>query len=570
MLKRVLTWFVPYWRRSRKLIGVVFGLTLLGIVTRTLYPVIFKFIIDTIDPLAPTADEDRARYWIMVLLATGILRELTQAFLPSTRNWLNQSNAMNIRLHHAGTVMRKRHGFFARFQTGDLVTRLTDDIDQMDKLGWYSGSGVFRPIEAVITLVFSLSVMFILHWQLTLAATLVLPLVIWALSRTETLQHKRYLERQKRTSETVEALESAFAGIRIISGFGMQRAQKKLVDGVLVQRELAEKRVIVLHAVIEGLFSIANQAGLIVVLFLGGWLVLKDPGFTLGDFYAFVAYLSGLTMPLWTISWFFVSSNVADTSIERLREIADEEERREGTQTMADGKPALELRNLSFAYQGKQPLLSDVSFRVSPGETVALVGPVGCGKTTLLDCAVGLIEPDKGQVLLGEQSLTDLQDKARADALGYAPQEPRLFSGTVSENVSLGRATVDDDAVALALQTAQISGEVSADETVAQAGKDLSGGQRGRISVARAIAGKPSILVLDDVTSALDARTEQAFWAMLRRDLPEAAILVSTHREVTAQRADRVLWLQDGVILHEGCHEDLLDEPGYQRLFAMD
>ena len=146
-----------------------------------------------------------------------------------------------------------------------------------------------------------------------------------------------------------------------------------------------------------------------------------------------------------------------------------------------------------------------------------------------------------------------------------------LFSGTVGENVTLGRESVADEVVRRAMEAASLGGEVGPDREVGQGGRGLSGGQRGRVSIARALAGAPTVLVLDDVTSALDASTEKRFWDRIRVLLPDAGILVSTHRQATAQRADRVLWLQDGVILREGTHENLLaEQPGYQRLFAVE
>ncbi len=215
-------------------------------------------------------------------------------------------------------------------------------------------------------------------------------------------------------------------------------------------------------------------------------------------------------------------------------------------------------------------MLRGVDFTLRPGETVALVGPVGSGKSTLLECAVGLLEPDEGSIRLGtEQEILALDPADRARRIAYAPQEPLLFSGRVDMNVSLDRDEVSENDVLRSMRTARLDHEVPPDKEVAQAGRGLSGGQRARVSIARALAGRPDVLVLDDVTSALDARTEQLFWDHVRAQLPDAGILVSTHREITAQRADRVLWLEDGVVAHEGSHKELLGEhDGYRRLFA--
>ncbi|MCP4547009.1 MAG: ABC transporter ATP-binding protein [bacterium] len=592
MLANVFRWFSPYWNRIKGTLGVLFVLTLLGIATRTLYPLIFKFIIDSLAGANPAEssnpvmsniarwvesimplESSSARTWVLVLLFMGAMRSIVQAVLPSTRALGNLKLAKGIRVEILRRVLRKRHGFFQRFMPGDLVTRLTDDIDQFDKLSWFACSGVFRPIEAGLTLAFSLAIMFTLHWKLTLASTLPLPFIVWILSKTETLQHKRYAERQKATSKTVETLESAFSGSRIVMGFNMEGAQEQLFDEVLNEREEAEKRVVTLRAILEGFFSIMNQIGLVVVLFLGGWFVVNDPKFTIGDFYAFVAYLSNLTMPIWTISYFFVSTNLANASVKRMQEIEKEEEREPGEGKVAESHPVLQVDDVLFSYEDNTgaPLLNGINLIVRPGETVALVGPVGCGKSTLLECAVGLLEPTAGEVRLGAgQSLTSLSDDDRAGWVGYAPQEPLLFAGDVDMNVHLDREGITANTVQRSLRTACLSEEVPGDKEVAQAGKGLSGGQRARVALARALAGSPAILVLDDVTSALDAHTEKVFWDHVRSQLPDAGILVSTHREATAQRAERVLWLEGGIILHEGTHNQLLEEqPGYQKLFAL-
>ena len=570
MLARVLRWYRPYWSRVRGTLGLVFVLTVFGIATRTLYPLIFKFLIDA---LTEGHELSGVRYWVLVLLGVGLMRTLTQAFLPSTRAMLNLKVALGIRLKQLGGVLRKRQEFFHDYQPGDLVARLTDDIDSSDKLSWYGGSGVFRPIEAFLTLVFSLAVMFSLHWQLTLASTLPLPFVVWMMSRTEGLQHRLFQERQRATSATVETLESAFSGSRIAVGFGMEKAQAGLMDRVLQKRELAEKRVVSMQAIFEGLFAIMNQIGLVIVLFLGGYFVLTKRGLSLGDFYAFVAYLSGLTMPLWTISWFFVSTNVADTSINRMKEMEREPERSPGVETLTERHPGLRVRDLGFGYPGDPSggVLRGVNLHVRPGETVALVGSVGCGKSTLLECAVGILDPQGGSVELGGRPVVRLTDDERAARIGYAPQEPLLFAGNVGLNVTLGRESIGEATVYRSLRTAQLSRELGVEQEVSPGGKGLSGGQRARVAVARTLAGIPDLLVLDDVTSALDARTESRFWEHLRGQLPDAGILVSTHREATAQQADRVLWLEDGKIQHEGTHASLLAEHReYQRLFAMD
>jgi ATP-binding cassette subfamily B multidrug efflux pump len=563
-LKSVMRWFAPYWREYRHRLGLVLLLTLLAVAVRTLYPLLFKFVLDSlVDPTGPLS----VRGWVLALLGAGILQQTIHWLLPVSRARTNLDLGMAIRGRMLGTILRKRPDFYTRYRSGDLVTRLTDDIDTEDKLHWYACSGVMRPVEAGLVLVFSLGVMLTLDWRLTLLATLPLPLVVWALSRTEHIQHRYYAERQLRTSQTVNVLESAYSGVRIVLSFVAEKAQSGLLDRVLKEREASEKNVLTVRALLEALGALMNQIGVIVVLFAGGYFLMKGR-ITLGDFYAFVTYLSSLTEPLWTISWFFVSTTLVGTSVKRMEELEEAPERQIGTREPGH-TGILELKDLGFAWVDGQPVLSGIGLAVQRGEMVALVGPVGCGKSTLLDLAAGLLPPSAGQVTLDGVPVNELESTRRSGWLGYVPQENLLFSGTVAENVSMDREGIDAERVRQSLRTACVLDEFPPEREIAQGGVGLSGGQRARVAIARALAAKPDILLLDDVTSALDASTEQRFWLHLRRWLPDTGVLVSTHREATARVADRVLWLDHGRILHSGRHEDLLRaHPDYMELFA--
>jgi len=565
MLGKVLRWFRPYWRKQRKGMALVLLLTALGVAASTTYPLIFKFVLDS---LVDQGDPLSARQWVLALLGAGVLQQILQWLLPVSRAAQNLGNALEIRLTLFRRVLRKTAAFFARFRSGDLVTRLTDDIDVEDKLAWYSCSGVFRPVEAILRLGFSLAVMMTLDWRLTLLAVAPLPLVVWLMTRTEHLQERHYTERQKRTSETVDVLESAFSGVRIILSYAAERAQEALFARALERRVHSEKNVLTLRAVLEGLGSLLNQSGVIIVLFAGGHFLMKGQ-ITLGDFYAFVAYLGSLTGPLWTISWFFVSTNVVSSSVDRMVQVEEMPERPEGRVRPAAGRE-LRLEGLRFAWQpDAAPLLDGVDLVLRRGETVAVVGPVGCGKTTLLELAVGIQEPSAGRVRLDAVPVADLAPAVRGRRIGWVPQENLLFSGEVRENVALAREGVDEAAGAAALRVACVADEFPPERRIEQGGVGLSGGQRGRVALARALAARPDFLLLDDATSALDAITERRFWEELRAGLPATGVLVATHREATARVADRVLWLEGGRLIHEGRHDELLArEPGYRELFA--
>ncbi|MCF7796753.1 MAG: ABC transporter ATP-binding protein/permease [Lentisphaeria bacterium] len=569
MLRVVLKWFVGYWRRQWRGMLALFLLTTVGIALRSLYPYVFKYVIDS---LTEGVDFTRVRTWILVILGLGIAREITQWLLPSTRYFLNLKFGQAIRLDHFDSILRKNHRFFNRFRSGDLITRLTDDIDGDLKLSWFSASGVMRPVEATLTLLFSIILMATLHWQLTLLAILPLPLIVWIMTKTEHWQARAYSERQKATSDTVDVLESVFAGIRIVIGYATEQAQTKIFHRTLGERKIKEERVVFVRSLLESLGSVINQVGLVIVLFAGGWLVIQK-SISIGDFYAFVAYLTAITEPIWTISWFFVSSKLAETSVQRLKELKSGDNLVMGTrepEEIRDEETVLTFENVHFAFPGTGvPILEGVDLTLQPGEIVAVVGAVGSGKSTLLQLAGGLLTPDEGRIEFQQVPVHDLTPEVRARMIGFVPQEVILFSGSVAENITMGREHIEPVHMASASRTSVLENEVSPEKMVEQGGVGLSGGQRARTAIARALAGNPRMLLLDDVTAALDLTTERHFWQHLRSDYPEVAVLVTTHREATAYASRRVLWLEKGRIRAVGQHRELLKKfEEYRFLFA--
>ncbi len=565
-MKKVLRWFWPFWKNRRKGMLSVILVTVLAILVKTLYPFIFKFVIDSLEG---EIDLQNVRHWVFIILGLGIVQQITQWLLPVMRYMHNLLLAQDVRLQYFETIIGKDYTFFNKFRTGDLITRLTDDIDGDLKLSWYSCSGVMRPIEAGLALLFSIALMMTLSWKLTIIAMIPLPVVIWIMAKTEHVQSRAYKKRQQLTSETTEVLESAFSGIRIVVGYVTEKAQYRLFENSMKKRVKAEEDVVFIRSVLESLGGLINQVGLVVVLFAGGYFVIRE-WISLGDFYAFVAYLSGMTETIWTISWFLVSTKLAEASLDRMIELEGSAPVIKGQINIRPKSAKLKFENIDFGYNKEnKPVLQKINFSILPAETVALVGSVGSGKTTILNIAAGTVDPDRGDVWLDQVKLFDLCPALRSQLVGFVPQEVILFSGTVAENISMGRTGVEDSVINRALFNSVAAAEFSGQKEIKQGGVGLSGGQRARVAVARAIAHKPVILLMDDVTSALDAATEKELWQRLREDLPDSSILVTTHREATAKIADRVLWLKDGKIIKEGSHQHLMEKyRGYQRLFA--
>ena len=567
--KHVLGWYLPYWKqRWQGMLGLIL-VTIISIALSTAYPVIFKYVIDA---LVAQEAPSQVRVFVWLILAVGIARTLTRWVLPSSRYVMNLMLGKDVKLFHFDNLLKKDPVFFECFRSGDLITRFSDDIDGDMKLSWFAASGVMRPIEAIFTLLFSIGVMMSLNWKLTLLAVSPLPLIVWAMSSTEHLQHKAYTRRQETISLTNNILESAFSGIRIVIGFVMEAAQEKLFRVNMEERKNAEERVVFIRSILESIGSLINQVGLVIILFVGGYYVIQKI-ISLGDFYAFIAYMTGITEPIWTISWFFVSLKMSESSIDRLEEIEGSRNRKERAQSLDPASARaldLEIQNLSFKFADEeQAVISGVNFRAHAGEKVGIVGEVGAGKTVLLKMISGWISPTRGCISLNQKNLEDINDAARAGNIAYVPQDIELFSGTVAENITMGRP--EKRPLAEILRAAVIDSELNPEKLLEQGGVGLSGGQRARVALARAFFGDTPIYIFDDVTSALDLNTEKILWRNMERDYSHALFLVATHREATAAEMDRVVWIKEGRIYCEGTHEQLLNEhPDYRLLFAQE
>jgi len=562
--KHVLGWFAPYWRKRWKGITLVMTITVLSIALSTAYPIIFKYVIDSLSAGSETED---VQFYVWIILLVGLARTLTRWVLPQVGLVIILFLGLDIKLFHFENLLRKDPAFFNEYRSGDIITRFSDDIDGDVKLAWFANSGIMRPIEASFTLLFSIGVMMTLHWKLTLLAVSPLPLIVWAMSKTEHKQHQAYKRRQETISQTNNILESAFSGIRTVIGFVMEKAQESLFKSNMEERKAAEERVVYIRSFLESLGSVINQVGLVIILFLGGYYVIHGE-ISLGDFYAFIAYMTGITEPIWTISWFFVSLKMAESSVDRLEEIEAFENKPVHNEKVEHPIHTLSIRALHYRFPGdNEDIISAIDFEASPGEKIGIVGEVGSGKTVLLKLISGWFIPSSGSVNLNGSRLSQLSDASRARSIGYVPQDIELFSGTVTENITMGREAIKSlDSI---IQTAVIGEELDMEKVLEQGGVGLSGGQRARVALARAFYGDTPVYIFDDVTSALDLNTEKVLWQNINTDYREALFLVATHREATAAEMDRVIWIKNGQIHQEGQHADLLRlHPEYRSLFA--
>jgi ATP-binding cassette subfamily B protein len=304
----------------------------------------------------------------------------------------------------------------------------------------------------------------------------------------------------------------------------------------------------------------------VIVLAAGGFMVINS-GLSLGKLVAFVYYVFFLVFPMFDIGQFLVSSRRAAVSIDRLVELEKVKPMVADCGTrVCDGSLTGELtfENVELSLEGSDRRIIDgVSLRIRPGETVAFVGKVGSGKTWLVNMIPRLVDPTGGSIKLDGYDLREFRLEDLRRSIGYVPQEPVLYSDTVKSNILLGRENVSDAVIDWAIDVSQLSDEIETfpdgiNTEIGTRGMMISGGQKQRLALARALAGKPKILILDDCTSALDSSTETALWDRLHKVMPDMTAILITHRPDSLERADMVYVLEDGRVLEFGTHTDLM------------
>jgi ATP-binding cassette subfamily B protein len=496
-------------------------------------------------------------------------------FYPGLRAWMNNILEKAVRERVFASILEKDHVFFGRFRTGDLVTRLTDDVHDYPRIAWFGCSGLFRFLDSASKFVFCVTAMLLLDAQLALLAMAPVPVMLYVFYLARRELGATYERQQAAVSATNDLLESALSGIRIVKAFNGERGQSRRLAGILDERVGIQLRLARLTVLVHEMDHLVARIGQVIVLAVGGGKVL-DGTLSLGTLMALYVYLDMLLHPMMDLPNLFVTARQAFVSIEREMEVL---EHPVSTRRLLEGPDpgrvaSIALERVGFRYRDDlAPALAEVSFEARRGETVAVVGAVASGKTTLLKLLAGILPAGEGALCVNGRPLSEWAWPALRARIGYVPQESLLFSETLAENVAFGREA-EPAWIERCLEVAQLRDDVARmpqglETEVGRRGTLVSGGQKQRVAIARALAGRPDLLLLDDCTSSLDARHEDRFWAGLRAAVPEATVFFVTHRLATIRRADRILVLDGGRLVAEGRHAELERTCGPYREFLL-
>jgi ATP-binding cassette subfamily B multidrug efflux pump len=553
--REYLKWIFNYWKPVRKYMAFLILFTLVSSVVALGFPLVFRYLLDNVQSIMGTPDSAGFNRILLILGGLALARFIAGLY-PCARGIINSAIGILVRDDVFKAILRKDWRFFNLFRPGDLTTRLTDDITDYPRIAWFSCSAFFRALESSSRLLFCMAVMLFMSWKLTLLAMAPLPVMLFIFYTVEHRLGKKVGQSRKATSHTNDLLDSTFDGIAIVKAYRAEKPLALRLHRLLNERFDIDFSLIRLEMIIHGLYSVIGQVGKVTVMLVGGLMVIRNE-IGIGDFYAFYVYLDMLLAPMMDIPNLFVASRQAFVSIDREREVMEfpEPDRDSRTGIHAEKISEVIAEGACFSYDGRGGLLN-ICFHLKAPSVVAVVGEVGSGKTTLLKVLSGLLSPDSGRITVNG---VDLEKIDISSCLGYVPQDSVLLGESIDENVRFGRESVSDADIKQALIVAGIGeDELDMGRILGQRGVGASGGQKQRIAIARALAGHPSLLLLDDCTAALDAEKEAAFWSNLRSEGKQALVLVVTHREATVKQSDSVLFISDGKLAATGTHSDLL------------
>lgn len=557
------------WPRRKQLFLGLF-LIIISRLAGLILPGASKYLIDDV---IPSSDLELLKWLILIVIGSIVVQSITSYSLTQILSVEAQNLISKLRSQVQGHIIKLPIRFFDNTKTGELVSRIMTDVEGVRNL---VGTGFAQMIGGVLTALISLVLLISISPLMTLYV--LLPVAIFGVVSMKAFGKIRpiFRERGKINAQVTGRLTETLGGIRVIKGFNAEAQEiqtfEKGVD-LLFQNVKASLTATSFVTSAGSLLLGLASAG---IMGMGGYMIMQGE-MTFGDFLAFTLYLGFMIAPIVQMSNIGSQLTEAFAGLDRTEEIMNtplESDDQKRTLELREFKGNMVFEQVSFAYESGKEVVKGISFEAPSGSVTALVGTSGSGKTTIAGLAASFLNPDSGKIILDGYDLQTITLDSFRSNLGVVLQDDFLFEGTIRENILFPRPDASAEQVLLAVKAAHVQEfsdrfDDGLDTLIGERGVKLSGGQRQRIAIARAILADPRILILDEATSNLDTESETLIQASLKELMKGRTTFVIAHRLSTIRQADQILVIEQGQIVEQGKHDDLIAKQGrYYQLYT--
>jgi ATP-binding cassette, subfamily B, multidrug efflux pump len=548
-----------------------FAMVLCTVAASMVSPWVLKYVVDD---LRLSFSRDKLPLYAACIVGISIVEGFFRFWMRKILIGASRDIEYDLRNDFFRHVQKMSLSFFQKHQTGDIMSRATNDLNAVRSV---LGPGIMYSVTTFITVLVATAILFRINWKLTLLAYVPLILASATVKKFGQEIHDRFERIQEQFSNISTKAQENLSGIRVVKAFA--REESEMRSFAELNRDYVRHSVslIRLWGLFYPLMSALIGLSAVALLWLGGRDVIAGR-LSLGEFVAFMGYLSMLTWPTIAVGWVINIFQRGAASMDRMLQILDHEPdiRDEPGAAMPENVcGSVSVRNLTFQYPGAaRPVLKAVDFSIPAGQTLAVVGRTGSGKSTLINIIARLYDPPPGTVFVDGRDVRSWPVSDLRRVIGYVPQETFLFSDTIRENIAFGLTRPASDLeIENASRISQVGGDIETfpqkyDTFVGERGITLSGGQRQRVAISRAVSVSPKILILDDSLSNVDTDTEERILGELHAVMKNRTTILVSHRISTVKSAHMILVLDDGKVIERGTHESLMDQQGaYAELY---